>query len=128
MTDNPYLERKNKHKIGKAGRRSETRLAKKIGGRQTPGSGNIQGAKGDIKAGQFLIEAKSTQNESYSLTREVLCKIEAEAGRTAKYPALAVSFITGDGRPKSSGEWVAIPLSLFETLKRVMEDEDGRMG
>lgn len=114
---NPYLKRLNRNKIGKAGRASEKRLAKKLGGKQTPGSGNMEGAKGDIRAGEFLIEAKSTMHATYPISWGTLCKIQAEATRVGKSPALTVSFVTGDGRPLKYGDWAMIPLRDFEEFK-----------
>lgn len=120
--ENPYLKKKNKHKIGKAGRKSEVRLNKKIGGRQTPASGALETAKGDILKGEFLIEAKATESDTFRLERTILCKIAGEALRVGKLPAVCVSFITGNGKPKVDGEWALIRLKDF---KEYMEYREG---
>jgi len=124
VTENPYLKKRNAHKIGRAGRASETSLTKKIGGRQTPGSGAVKGCKGDIQIGSFLLEAKSTTNDSFSLKREMLMKIAGEAIQQNKHPALTVSFVNESGKPKTGeSEWVLIPLKQFEKFRYFIEQE-----
>jgi hypothetical protein len=113
---NKYLDRRSQHTIGKGGRASETRLAKKLGGRVRPASGAMEGAKGDIDLGSVLMEAKSTEGASMGLKHEWLAKIAKEARSEGKTPALALSFINPDGRPVPSGEWVCIPLADWRLL------------
>ena len=116
MTDIPYLLRKNQHRIGKAGRASEQRLARQLGGRARPASGAMEGAKGDIVLGDVLLEAKSTTNLSMVLKHSWLDKIAREARSEAKTPAIAVSFVHQDGKPIADGDWVLIPRHKFEEL------------
>ena len=116
MNDIPYLLRRNQHKIGKAGRKSEQRLVKSLGGRGRPASGAMEGAKGDIALGAVLLEAKSTTNESIALKHAWLVKIGKEARSEGKMPALAVSFIKADGIPVMDGEWVLIPMHKFKEI------------
>ena len=61
MENNPYL-RRQQHRIGKSGTKSEKRLSKDLGARLRPASGAMEGAKGDMTIGECLIEAKSTIN------------------------------------------------------------------
>jgi hypothetical protein len=110
---NPYLRRT---KVPKHGQLAEKRAAKRLGGRQTPGSGAFQGAKGDIRKGAFLIESKATVNASLSVTHAWLQKIDKEALDTGKTPALLVQFVDGSGRVKPSGAWVMIPERVFREL------------
>ncbi|MBN7763675.1 hypothetical protein JYP52_21285 [Nitratireductor aquibiodomus] len=112
--NNPYLKRKQKHSIGKAGRASEQRLSRQLGGRARPASGAMEGAKGDIDLGSVLMEAKSTTGLSMGLKRDWLLKIAHEARSEGKNPALAISFVTPDGRPILDGEWVAVPRHVWE--------------
>ena len=107
---------KKRKEIGRAGRASERRLSKTIGGRLTPASGAVDGAKGDIRFNDFLLEAKSTTRDSFSVDYRQLAKIKAESLSNDKAPGLTVSFVTGNGVPRQSGEWVLIPLSLFREL------------
>lgn len=112
----PYDKRKEGRKIGVAGMKSERNLARRLGGRLTAASGALDGFKGDIQKGNFLIEAKSTINDSLGLKLDWLLKIKKEARAVKKRPALAINFTTRDGRTVPDGEWVAIPLALFEEL------------
>ena len=116
MIDMPYMRRREQHKIGKAGRASEKRLTKDLGGRGRPASGALEGAKGDIDLGPVLLEAKSTTNTSMALKLDWLLKIGREARSEGKTPALAVSFIQPDGRPLVDGEWCLIPMRRFQEL------------
>lgn len=110
----PYLLRQQQHKIGKAGRKSETRLAKALGGRARPASGAMQGAKGDIAFTEFLMEAKSTTSASLGLKHEWLVKIAKEALAVGKRPVLAVSFVLPDGNAIKDGDWCCVPRYVFE--------------
>ncbi|MFI5102878.1 MAG: hypothetical protein ACHP9V_05855 [Terriglobales bacterium] len=108
--------KKPSNPIGRTGRLSEKRLAKKLGGRQTPASGAMIGAKGDISFEKLLMEAKSTTNDSMSLKFEWLAKIAAEARNMGKTPALAVSFVTPTGHDWPDGDWVMVPMDVFKEL------------
>lgn len=103
-----------RHEIGKAGRKSEKKLTKKLGGRETPASGAMQGAKGDIDLDTVLMEAKSTLNASFSIKHEHLSKIAREARRADKSPALSVSFVNQEGKAHPDGEWVLVPMWLWK--------------
>lgn len=113
---NPYLTRVENRGKSSHGKASEKKLAKAIGARLTPASGSLDSAKGDMLVGEFLLEAKSTINNSITLDRDFFIKIAHEAKYKGKTPALAVSFVTGDGSPKSDGEWICVPRFVFESL------------
>lgn len=84
----------------------EKKLAKKVGGYRTSGSGNKR-EKGDVRLrGQLRIEHKATQNKSFSVTREMLEKIENAARGCDEIPLLVVEFL--DERGKPTGTQVAI--------------------
>jgi hypothetical protein len=102
--------------IGHAGRLSEARLAKKLGGKAQPASGAMLGAKGDIDLGPVLLEAKSTISDSLSVKFDWLAKIAQEARNVGKTPALAISFIALSGKAWPDGEWVALPRHVFQEL------------
>jgi hypothetical protein len=114
-SENPYL-RRQQHRIGKSGTKSEKRLSKDLGARLRPASGAMEGAKGDMTLGECLIEAKSTINATIGLKHSWLSKIGTEARSEGKTPALIVSFITPDGTPIIDGEWALIPLHKFKEL------------
>ena len=103
-------------KIGSVGRLSERQVAAKLGARVTPASGAMEGAKGDMSLDDYLLEAKSSVNKSFSLKHEWLEKITQEALPLGKTPALTVSFTDGSGRPIRNGDWVLIPLTEFKEM------------
>ena len=116
MTDNPFYRRRNKEGIGRGGRASERRLAKTLGAKQTPASGALEGAKGDLMKGDFLMESKSTARDSLGVKYDWMVKIGKEARDRRKIPALTISFTTEGGRELPFGEWVAVPLAFFKEL------------
>jgi hypothetical protein len=116
--DNPFLRRRTKSKTSH-GAASEKRLAKSTGSRLTPGSGALDGAKGDMSRGNLLIEAKSTIKASMSIKYEWLQKITKEAKGTSQVPAVTISFVHGSGEAKHDGDWVMIPKALFDALEEL---------
>jgi len=110
------IRRKPINPIGHTGRLSEKRLGKTLGGRMTPASGAMLGAKGDIDLGSVLLEAKSTISDSLSLKFDWLAKISDEARRFGKTPALAISFVSGRGVAFPDGEWVMLPRDVFQEI------------
>lgn len=110
---NPLLKRlgRNDH-----GQQAEKRAAKRLGGRQTPGSGSRDHSKGDIVLPTFLVENKTTVGESLGLKAEWLRKIAREALSRNREPALAFQFVNAQGKPAEDGAWVAIPERLFREV------------
>lgn len=107
------------------GRAAEAKLGKRLA-RLTPGSGALPGAKGDLEYStgsglDFLIESKSTVCDSLSIQRSWLTKISLEALDAAKYPALAIQFVTPLGELRTG--WVCIPEYMFKTLVENYKDE-----
>lgn len=98
------------------GRISENRTCKRLHGKQTPGSGALDGAKSDMVVGGFRIESKATTNKSMSLKYDWLKKISQEAAQCGQVPALTVQFVAADGRPVTSGSYVMIPEWVFREL------------
>jgi len=103
-------------------KKSEEKLAGRLGGRRLPGSGNKSWSKhdkttaqGDVGVAGFHLEHKETENESIGLKREWLHKVEAGARRTMKDPGLVMKFV----RPVGEGdeEYVILPLEVFERLR-----------
>jgi hypothetical protein len=77
----------------------EKSLATRIGGKVTPGSGNGS-IKGDVrKAGVVRVEAKTTKNKSFSVTLDMIRKIEDAALPSGEMPVIVVEFIDGSGKP-----------------------------
>lgn len=80
--------------------KQEKELAKRTGGTATPGSGSGT-QKGDIKKayGVYRIEAKTTKNKSFSITRDMLRKIDEAALPNNEIPVIVVEFIDEQGKP-----------------------------
>lgn len=114
---NPYLKRIEHKGATGHGNASEKRIIKKMGARGTPASGAVRGAKGDMTktAGtlKLRMEAKSTKNDSMSVELGWLVKIATEALNTASTPAITLSFVTGEGKARMHGDWVAVPMHIF---------------
>lgn len=79
------------------------------------GSGNQDFAKGDVRVkGKFRVEAKFTRNKSYSLTREVLDKINGECHGMEK-PVLQLDFLNPHTL-REEGSYVVIPYEDWKEL------------
>lgn len=99
----------------------EKRVASQTGAKLQPGSGSFFGAKGDLTSEAFLIECKTTDNQSISLKRGYLDKISAQAFAVGKEPAMVLS-MAGN----FSGydvDWMLVPLRLFERIKAEMQSK-----
>jgi hypothetical protein len=78
-----YIKNKSK--------KQEKRTAKDFGGKTTPASGALDGAKGDVRTSLFLIENKYTDTPSYVLKLETWKKIEKEALKDGlRYPMMQI--------------------------------------
>jgi len=113
-----------KSPIGQMGRKAERHAAKRMKGRETRASGNMDSDKGDIELPEFLVENKATEASSYSLKHEILAKIAREALEKGKQPALALQFCTGSGLPKQLGKWVIIPEALFDEIQAIYAERE----
>lgn len=108
-SQNPLLDlvehRGKQSKAYHASKGLEKNLAKTVGGRRTAGSGNKK-EKGDVRLnGVMRIEHKATQKKSFSVTKEMLEKIELAARGCDEIPILVVEFL--DERGDSTGYKVA---------------------
>jgi hypothetical protein len=114
---NPYLDRlaaagKNPH-----GKKSEKRVAKKMGARLHPNSG-AGVTKSDASLKRFRMEMKSSMMQSVMLEMAWLVKIAHEALDHGQTPAVVVSFVdtSGKARMKHYSEWVLMPMVTFQEL------------
>ena len=103
-------------------KKSEEKLAARLGGRRLPGSGNKPWsnhdkttAQGDVGVPGFHLEHKETEGESIGLKREWLHKVESGALRTMKDPGLVMKFVRPVG--EEDEEYVFLPLEVFERLR-----------
>lgn len=100
--------------------KQEKKVAKEMGGKQTPNSGATHFVKGDVLTDQFLIECKTSTSEkqSFSIAKKWLEKNEEEAFAMGK-PYSALAFDYGDGK-----QHYIINEKLFKILKTHLEEEE----
>lgn len=108
------IDRQNK--VHKHGQRAEKKTSSRLGVRKNPGSGAIEGLKGDLTADDFLIENKSTEHRSMSVKLEWLEKISREARQVGRSPALTIQFVDKLGNPVPYGRWALIPEDEFKDV------------
>jgi Holliday junction resolvase len=88
-------------------------LAKRVGGKTVRGSGSGN-EKGDVRVHRVCrIEAKTTNKKSFSVTREMLDKIETAAVCYGELPALIVEF-NDEGR--KVGEVAVVPTWVLDVI------------
>lgn len=115
-TGNPFFDRVKLGDTGAHGRKAEKGAAARLRATLRPGSGALEGAKGDFETETFLVENKATLADSYSLKLETWAKIYHEATAVNKRPALAIQFTNGSGGSDRMRRLVCIPEWLFEEL------------
>lgn len=82
--------------------KQEREIAAAMGGKVTLGSGNLE-VKGDVRVPRVArIECKTTMNQSFSITRDIVRKIQTAAMGAGELPAVVVEFLDKKGRPVSS--------------------------
>lgn len=74
----------------KTWQKKERTDAKSFGGRPTPRSGGLWFAPGDVKTEDFLIDSKTTDKKSFSITGKIWRKIYKEALLSGKMPCLSI--------------------------------------
>lgn len=120
---NPWFKRAEKRGDNGHGDLSEKRMAKMLGARLTPNSGAKAGAKGDMGRGKVKIEAKSTIKDKLPLDLGWLVKITHEARNVGMVPAMALSFVDAEGKPRLQGDWFVIPAYLAQDFFEFLERE-----
>lgn len=94
----------------------ERRIAQTVEGRLVKGSG-CGWEKGDArKTGICRIEAKATERKSFSVTREMVEKIESAALGAGELPAIAIDFV--DSRGNVTHSCYVVPKYAVEDLLR----------
>jgi translation elongation factor EF-Tu-like GTPase len=92
----------------------ERELATRIGGKITVGSGNKM-EKGDVRLKRVVrIEAKTTKNKSFSVTLDMIQKIEDAALGADEIPIIVVEF--NDNNGKKLREVAVIPTYVLDNL------------
>ena len=116
---NPFLDRlertKNLTKSHKRAPKQEKEVAKRIGGRGTSASG-AKHEKGDVRLkGVARIECKTTKNKSFSVTLDMIDKLEMEACLAGELPVLIIEF--NDGNGKKLKEVAVCPTYVLDSLQ-----------
>lgn len=93
---------------------TEKDQAEKLGGKCTPNSGAMDGAKGDYVVGEFLFDSKETATATLRLSTKDFTKVSREAYQAGKTPAISIKLSLLPGTVPH--EWVAIPLEKFAEI------------
>lgn len=94
--------------------KQEKKLAEKAQAWRVPASGAGR-QKGDVRIGGIArIECKATQKKSFSITREMLDKIDSAAGATDEFPVIQVDFVDGKGNVTDSV--AVVPMYILQRL------------
>ena len=103
MSRDSFLNRdKGQSKGYHRAKKQEKELSVRMAGKLVPGSGSST-QKGDVKGcfgGLVRIEAKTTGAKSFSVTRDMVRKIEDAALPNNELPAIVVEFIDEHGNPE----------------------------
>jgi hypothetical protein len=91
---------------------NEKKVARIFKGKLQPASGALPNThlKGDVKSAKFLVDAKVTKHDSYSLNLALWDKLNREAWANNRHPAFCIEF--GDGT-----KLVVVSSSTFEQLQ-----------
>lgn len=81
---------------GKFYYRNERETLEALGFRQVPGSGNGWVAKEDGESDNTLVQLKSTENASYTVSLLDLKKLEVHAETEHKFPLFLIQFLKQD--------------------------------
>lgn len=96
-------------------RKQERELAGRLGGNRTPASGSGP-EKGDVRLrGIMRIEAKTTMHKSFSVTLDMVNKIEEAALACGEIPIIAIEF--NDGKSKMLKQVAVVPMYVLDLLK-----------
>lgn len=106
-------------KTGAQAKRQEKSAAKTLGGRTTVGSGN-KGMKGDVWAGNLMVECKSTDKRSISLKLDWLEKLVREAFQKGREAVLLLRWDANTTLPP--GDWAVIPFARLAALYEAEEE------
>jgi hypothetical protein len=104
--------------------KQEKKVARAVGGRQTPNSGSTPFIKGDVLTDQFLIECKTVTKEQkqFTIKKEWLDKNKEEAfAMNREYNALVFDF-------GSTPRYYVIDEKLFKKLITHLKEESKNAG
>jgi translation elongation factor EF-Tu-like GTPase len=116
MSRESFIKRDERHgnPSYRRSRKQEKQLAIRVGGRTTAASGS-KAEKGDVRKKRVLrLEAKTTKNKSFSVTLEMIHKIEEAAMLSDELPVLLIEFNNGAG--KKIKEVVVCPSYVLDEI------------
>ena len=117
MTRDSFLNRDKKKGTFSHRRapKQEREIAQRIGGRVTVASGAKLFEKGDARRKRVVrVEAKTTKNRSFSVTVEMVRKIEDAALSSDEMPVIVVELNNADPRQRVSV--AVVPLYVLDML------------
>ena len=82
--------------MAKQWQKKENKDAEQFGGRVTPRSGGLWSFPGDVKTDMFLIDSKTTDKKSYSVTANTWRKLYSQALKSQRLPLLSVQLVKED--------------------------------
>ena len=117
---NPFLRNvEKKGNLSNSHRRApkqEASWAARLKGERVAASGARE-VKGDVRVKRVLrLEAKTTKNKSFSVTLDMVQKIEAAAISGGELPAIVVEFTDGFGRVL--GEVAVVPTYVLDEISQ----------
>lgn len=119
--------KKTKNLISQAhvySKKQETDLASKLSGNKTPGSGSGS-VKGDVLVGEsVMLEAKCTQNASYSLKLEHLLTYLEQAYGQSRELVLQLDYINKNTNKKIAG-FVLVSDTYLPAIVECIERDRG---
>ena|SRR3990167_2943981 len=98
----------------------EQALARLFGGRVQSGSGNHAENPNDVYGKNILLEAKYTDDKSFTVHKSVLDDLEENALNRGKTPVFVFGFADGD---RVHTNWIAIPMEYSDTMKGLLYGE-----
>ncbi len=100
--------------------KQELEMAHRLSGRNTSASGAMV-EKGDVRVeGVLRLESKSTTKASFTVTREMVDKIEQAAVNSGEVPAIDIEFLNESG--KVMQHVALVPVWVLDVLVRERKD------
>ena len=75
----------------KKSQKQENKISKLLDMKKTISSGSLWFSKGDLKDDDFILEAKTTDNEKYTINRKLINKISEESFSRFKKPLIFIT-------------------------------------
>ena len=111
------LPPKRKDRVIRACDEQEKEGARIVRGEKVRGSG-CGHQKGDFTSSLYKGESKTTSKDSFSIKREVICKLIREARAAGKAPLFQFGF---DNMPQGfPSDWFALPADAFDAVCGVL--------